>query len=1261
MTRHPRYHATRYAAGHRRPRPATSRSVTWRSTLRKFTRAVITVTIALATTITAWSPAQAADYITGEWGTYGGANTFWGNMSVGGVYGMCIDPGAEPPSSLTDANATRVCGTFTNGKPDMTAQIAYVLARHLHDTDKATLVSLSQFSRGEYHSGIPITYPARYGELAQEAATHGGPKAAYVQVDLQAAKIWVGLVREGEPARITSGTLARADAHYTPGYLVTVTITTPNVKFTDGTKTKTLTTGAVAAGLGFTTNHDLIAGEQVTVTITIGDVPAACFNMHQNTGTQRVLTPLFTTLAGRDTATQDKTVWEPVITTQMPSTVITRTIAATKVEDKVKATAAGGSQWPVKVWADADQTKAQTYFPFTASGDMVKATVPPAPSKTLPPGATLVSTAPTLVTLTGPDVWATATTTVPDAGSGHYAMRWCLDRTHQGDLAKYLPDGGPFCDTYFATTERFVIPMTLAVASALPDQYQAKGESPDDTITLTLPNPKDQWIATAAGNPAIVTVTGTYYAGSASSFTIQDTPPADAKALGTAAVKVTLPTAGRAPVTVPAPADFTVPTSQYGTWVWKINRADQPAEVAALLDNDPADKFGQTLETHVTQMDLTIQSHVVHPTIPEPVGKDTIEVCDTVWVEHTSPGDLWLNQWGTTIPVEVTVDGTLYHSAVPGPQTLAVDPAIPAIDAYTLTFTAAGKDHAQSVCHTATYGNYGAYGFVFSIDLARQPTATKDYLAHGVTTPLWLPEETTMVRRTPVIHTTATDWPATVGGEEQVFFQDDIWQIDWPDGPEDTALYGATGHTLWPGYGPWEPDVKTVTTQLWRIEGDITADSCSTDNPKATLVATNTATPALNTWAGAHKVSGSRFKAEGTHATYTFVISHPGDARTEPYRSICGEKTETITIKPDLPHFITQLVTADNPGHTDLKTATSQTTGLTVEPGTQLVDALHIWYPDDEAKQADMTGWHVTWQAYWNPTDDADPLPTIVADPAGGQVYAAATCTPDTLLTALEEPVPVTKPGTYTSSIVTMPKTPGLLLMVETITDTSGPIPTVIRRGACGAVAETAILTPPETPTPRITTKAPEHAALGTTITDEAILVGPFEKGTHIEFWYQHTIYTNPGAAQADLACIVPDPDAMDGAVRIGTIVLDHATDPAITESIHSPEFTVDKEGCTWVKEIAYTPDGTNDRAIITQGRFDTVNERTMWHATPRVGPPSSPELPFTGGVILPWAVAGGGSLVLGVVFLLAARVRSRWGLAELRLEHRTSPRNTVF
>jgi hypothetical protein len=108
--------------------------------LRRLAQSVVAGAVALGALAGTAPAAHAADYITGEWGTYQGASTFWGNLKVGGVYGLCIDPGTQPPDSLGDANARKVCGTFgADGKPGKTSQIAWLLARHLLDTDDATL------------------------------------------------------------------------------------------------------------------------------------------------------------------------------------------------------------------------------------------------------------------------------------------------------------------------------------------------------------------------------------------------------------------------------------------------------------------------------------------------------------------------------------------------------------------------------------------------------------------------------------------------------------------------------------------------------------------------------------------------------------------------------------------------------------------------------------------------------------------------------------------------------------------------------------------------------------------------------------------------------------------------------------------------------------------------------------------------------------------------------------------------------------------
>jgi hypothetical protein len=62
------------------------------------------------------TPAYAAEFPVGEWGTYKGGETFWGSMTVNGRYGLCIDPVLHAPVELDDSTATKVCGTFENSK-----------------------------------------------------------------------------------------------------------------------------------------------------------------------------------------------------------------------------------------------------------------------------------------------------------------------------------------------------------------------------------------------------------------------------------------------------------------------------------------------------------------------------------------------------------------------------------------------------------------------------------------------------------------------------------------------------------------------------------------------------------------------------------------------------------------------------------------------------------------------------------------------------------------------------------------------------------------------------------------------------------------------------------------------------------------------------------------------------------------------------------------------------------------------------------------
>jgi hypothetical protein len=143
-------------------------------------------------------PVQAESYPTGQWGAFNGAATFWGNISISGKIGLCLDPGAHPPTVLDNSTAAKACGAYDDGQPDKTAQPAHLLAAHVNPTDYPTLASISQSERGIHRSGVPVTHRSRYEELVAEAKDQAGPKQAHAQADAEAAKAWIGLVRAGE-------------------------------------------------------------------------------------------------------------------------------------------------------------------------------------------------------------------------------------------------------------------------------------------------------------------------------------------------------------------------------------------------------------------------------------------------------------------------------------------------------------------------------------------------------------------------------------------------------------------------------------------------------------------------------------------------------------------------------------------------------------------------------------------------------------------------------------------------------------------------------------------------------------------------------------------------------------------------------------------------------------------------------------------------------------------------------------------------------
>ncbi|MDR2453194.1 MAG: S8 family serine peptidase [Bifidobacteriaceae bacterium] len=295
-------------------------------------------------------------------------------------------------------------------------------------------------------------------------------------------------------------------------------------------------------------------------------------------------------------------------------------------------------------------------------------------------------------------------------------------------------------------------PLPIQVSSEVPEVFQAPGAAPNDTVTLSLADGA-AWRADANGQPARVRLDGVFYGGSASRFALADEAPAGTPALGQASLELTLPTAGAEPVTVAAPAGFTVANSQYGVWVWRIDRAAQAPAVAPLIPAGAADRFGQAGETHVTQMALDIRAEragaspaaaALAQGASSPQAAASSTVCSRVWLEPAQAGDLWLNGWDSGQPVKVAVTGALETAAQAGPGGQAPAGAKTAAS-YQLTFTQAGRAHAQTVCHPAASPAAGVYSFGFSLDAAGQEAASAAYLARGAVFAPWQAATTTRV------------------------------------------------------------------------------------------------------------------------------------------------------------------------------------------------------------------------------------------------------------------------------------------------------------------------------------------------------------------------------------------------------------------------------------------------------------------------------------------------------------------------------------
>jgi pimeloyl-ACP methyl ester carboxylesterase len=329
------------------------------------------------------------------------------------------------------------------------------------------------------------------------------------------------------------------------------------------------------------------------------------------------------------------------------------------------------------------------------------------------------------------------------AGGTYWSWVWQIRRSDQSP-ATAVRLASDVTTTLGSSESSGIAPMQLVVTGEQPSRFQARGIAPTADVTISLADGTVQWLPATDGSPAAVTVVGTYYGGSDSTFVLSDNPPQGLVPLGTVSAQVTLPTSGNAPVTLPVRADFTVPTAQYGVWVWSLNRSAQTEAAAFVLASDASDSFGRPDATSVTPMSLSVHFQTIAAQVTTLPGQ-TLKLCGKVWLEQ-APGDLWLHRWGDTTLVPVNVNGAVYQADGAQTPKLALGPNDRPLRTFELSFTAAGSNQAQTVCYETTDGQAGVYGFQFGVDRNEQPQELRGYLYSDSQTWLWATGGSTVVR-----------------------------------------------------------------------------------------------------------------------------------------------------------------------------------------------------------------------------------------------------------------------------------------------------------------------------------------------------------------------------------------------------------------------------------------------------------------------------------------------------------------------------------
>lgn len=237
---------------------------------------------------------------------------------------------------------------------------------------------------------------------------------------------------------------------------------------------------------------------------------------------------------------------------------------------------------PVPVLAEG-----RLYGPFDAQ---------PAEANAPPSGAPLLGTEE--LTLTHPGTYSSPGTLIAPE-SGFYTWVWSIDKSKQGEVARYLTDS--FTDRFGRITETSITPFQPEAVSRADGKLVKPSDEVTDTITVSSTN--GMWLK-QNGDFIPVIFEGTAYQVPGTLPPAQGaTVPADAVPLGTVSVTATGPGTYTSP-------KVTLPQGGFVTWVWQITKTTQPEWVRPFIAADWQDDYGINVETHSVRWPLTITSEV---------------------------------------------------------------------------------------------------------------------------------------------------------------------------------------------------------------------------------------------------------------------------------------------------------------------------------------------------------------------------------------------------------------------------------------------------------------------------------------------------------------------------------------------------------------------------------------------------------------------------------------------------------------------------